>query len=150
MPVMPPRPAPGWPENLILFDGVCLFCSRWVRAVMARDGGRHRFVSIQSPYGQAMARALGVDPEAPQTNAVVLGGDAHFKSDAALKVLSSLPGWGWTAALLVLPRALRDPAYDLIARNRYALFGKSETCFAPSPEDRARFLDEAPPPAAAA
>lgn len=145
MRLMPPKPAPGWPENLILFDGVCLFCSRWVRAVMARDGGRHRFVTIQSPFGRAMAEALGVDPHDPETNAVVVGGVARFKSDAALTVLSSLPGWGWTKAFMAAPRLLRDPVYDLIARNRYALFGRSGSCFAPSAADRARFLDDTPP-----
>lgn len=146
MRVMPPKPAPGWPENLILFDGVCVFCSRWVRAVMARDGGRHRFVSIQSPFGSAMAEAFGVDPLNPETNAVVRGGIVWFKSDAVLKVLSSLPGWRWTRALMAMPRPMRDSVYDLIARNRYALFGRTELCFAPSPADRARFLDETPPP----
>lgn len=147
---MPPKPAETWPENLILFDGVCLFCSRWVRAVMARDGGRYRFVSIQSPYGRAMAEAFGIDPEFPGTNAVIVSGMAWFKSDAALAVLSSLPGWRFARALTALPRAMRDPAYDLIAKNRYALFGKSDACFMPSPADRARFLDDSPPPAAAA
>ncbi|WP_040577916.1 DCC1-like thiol-disulfide oxidoreductase family protein [Methylopila sp. M107] len=143
---MPPKPAERWPDDLILFDGVCLFCSRWVRAVMARDGGRFRFVSIQSPYGTAMARAFGLDPQAPDTNAVVIDGTARFKSDAALGVLGVLPGWGWANALLRAPRFIRDPAYDLLARNRYRLFGKSDVCFAPTPEQRARFLDDLPPP----
>lgn len=141
-----PRPAGRWPDDLILFDGVCLFCSRWVRAVMARDGGRFRFVSIQSPYGRAMAQDFGIPVEDPDTNAVVLGGVAYFRSDAALRVLGALPGWGWTSALLGLPRMLRDPAYGLIARNRYALFGVSDVCFAPTPDQRARFLDRAEPP----
>ena len=150
MRLMPPQSSDGWPDDLILFDGVCLFCSRWVRAVIARDGGRFRFVSIQSPYGRAMARAFGIDAEAPDTNAVTLGGRALFKSDAALAVLGALPGWGWTTAFSALPRAVRDPAYDLIAQNRYRLFGKSDICFAPTPDQRTRFLDGAEPPAGAA
>jgi predicted DCC family thiol-disulfide oxidoreductase YuxK len=41
----------------------------------------------------------------------------------------------------ILPRALRDWLYRLVAKNRYRWFGKSETCMMPTPELRARFLE---------
>ena len=136
-----PRPADGEPDGLILFDGVCVFCSRWVRFLIARDTARRfSFLPIQSDRGRALGVRHGVDPDAPQTNAVILDGRIWFKSDAALQVLVRLPGWGLARLLCFIPRVLRDPIYDGIARNRYRLFGRSETCMAPSPEDRARFL----------
>ena len=58
---------------------------------------RFRFTAIQSPYGTRLAQAFGIDPDDPDTNAVIHGGVAYFKSDAALTVLSALPGWGWVA-----------------------------------------------------
>ena len=77
---------------MILYDGVCIFCSRWVRFVATRDTARRfRFTAIQSPYGTRLAQAFGIDPDDPDTNAVVHGGVAHFKSDGALTVLSHLP-----------------------------------------------------------
>ena len=123
--------APVWPDDdVILFDGVCVFCSRWVRFIVARDAAaRFRFTPIQSAYGTRLAQALGIDPDDPDTNAVVHGGVAYFKSDGALTVLSHLPGWQWTRVLRALPKALRDPVYNLIARNRYRIFGKYEECF---------------------
>ncbi len=86
-----------WPDDdVILYDGVCVFCSRWVRFVATRDMERRfRFTAIQSPYGTRLAQAFGIDPADPDTNAVIHGGVAYFKSDAALTVLSNLPGWGW-------------------------------------------------------
>lgn len=142
-----PRPAPGFPEHLILFDGVCLLCSRWVREVIARDPDRRfSFVSVQSSYGRALSAKVGVDAEAPETNAVIEDGRALFKSDAVIAVLSRLKGFGWVRAFSALPRPVRDFAYDRIAKNRYAVFGKSDACFMPAPEDRARFLDGASPP----
>ena len=136
-----PQPAPDEADGLILFDGVCVFCSRWVRFVIARDPGRRfRFVAIQSVAGRALAARCGIDPEAPQTNAVVWGGRIFFKSDAALTVLGQLSGMGALAGLKSVPRGLRDPVYDLIARNRYAIFGRTEACMVPSPEDRPRFV----------
>jgi predicted DCC family thiol-disulfide oxidoreductase YuxK len=132
-----------WPDDdVILYDGVCIFCSRWIRFVLARDRDlRFRITQIQSPYGTRLAQAFGIDPADPDTNAVIHGGIAYFKSDAALTVLSNLPGWRWTRALFAVPRPLRDAAYSLIAQNRYRIFGKYETCFVPDAEMRARVME---------
>ena len=132
-----------WPDDdVILFDGVCIFCSRWVRFVAARDKpARFRFTAIQSPYGTRLAAALGIDAGDPDTNAVVHGGVAYFKSDAALTVLSALPGWGWARALFLVPKPLRDGVYSLVARNRYRIFGKYDECFVPDAEMRARVME---------
>jgi predicted DCC family thiol-disulfide oxidoreductase YuxK len=120
-----------WPDDdVILYDGVCVFCSRWIRFVAARDVDRRFcFTAIQSGYGRRLAQAFGIDPQAPDTNAVVHGGVATFKSDAALTVLSHLPGWRWVGALRAVPKPLRDAVYGLVARNRYRIFGKYEACF---------------------
>jgi predicted DCC family thiol-disulfide oxidoreductase YuxK len=131
-----------WPDDeVILYDGVCVFCSRWIRFIAIRDNGRFRFTAIQSAYGKRLAQAFGIDPGDPDTNAVIHGGVAHFKSDAALTVLSNLPGWRWTRALLRAPQPLRDAVYGLVARNRYRLFGRYEECFLPDAEMRARVME---------
>lgn len=140
-----PKPIPEVTDGLILFDGVCVFCSRWVKFVIARDAAaRFRFVPIQSPYGQALASQLGIARDNPETNAVVMGGIAFFKLDAAIVVLSRLPGWSWVQGLRVLPRGMRDWLYDRIAKNRYRLFGKTETCLVPAPEIARRFIFDKP------
>ncbi|MBR0695301.1 thiol-disulfide oxidoreductase DCC family protein [Bradyrhizobium lablabi] len=132
-----------WPDDdVILYDGVCIFCSRWVRFVIARDTSRRfRFTPIQSDYGARLAKAFGIDPNDPDTNAVVHDGVAYMKSDAALTVLSLLPGWRWTRMLFAVPKPLRDAVYSLIAHNRYRLFGKYETCFVPDAEMRGRVME---------
>jgi predicted DCC family thiol-disulfide oxidoreductase YuxK len=133
----------NWPDDdVILYDGVCIFCSRWVQFVIVRDPARRfRFTPIQSDYGSRLAKTFGIDPDDPDTNAVVHGGIAYVKSDAALTVLSHLPGWAWTRALFAVPKPLRDAVYSLIARNRYKIFGKYETCFVPDADMRARVLE---------
>ena len=136
-----PQPAPDVPDGLILFDGVCIFCSRWVRFVIDHDPERRfRFVTIQSDAGRELAARFGIEPEAPQTNAVISGGRIFFKSDAALTVLGLLPSTRPLAILRAVPRWLRDPAYDLIARNRYRIFGRTDVCMVPAPADRDRFI----------
>jgi predicted DCC family thiol-disulfide oxidoreductase YuxK len=135
--------AEPWPDDdVILYDGVCVFCSRWVRFVATRDKARQfRFTAIQSGYGARLARAFGINPDDPDTNAVVHGGIAHFKSDGALTVLGALPGWGWVRALRAVPKPLRDAVYSLVARNRYRIFGKYEECFVPDAEFRNRVIE---------
>jgi predicted DCC family thiol-disulfide oxidoreductase YuxK len=132
-----------WPDDdVILFDGVCVFCSRWVHFVVARDAAaRFRFTPIQSPYGTRLAQALGIDPDDPDTNAVIHVGVARFKSDAALTVLSCLPGWSWVRMLLAVPRPLRDAVYNVVAKNRYRIFGKYDACIVPDARLRARVLE---------
>jgi len=132
-----------WPDDdVILYDGVCVFCSRWTSFIAARDeAGRFRFTAIQSPYGARLARAFGIDACDPDTNAVIHGGIAFKKSDGALTVLSNLPGWRWTKVFFAVPRPLRDAVYDLVAKNRYRIFGKYDACFVPDAEMRARVME---------
>ena len=132
-----------WPDDdVILYDGVCVFCSRWIRFIAARDKDRRfRFTAIQSPYGTRLAEAFGINPQDPDTNAVVHGGIAFFKSDAALTVLRHLPGWKWVRALRAVPKPLRDAVYNLVARNRYRIFGKYDKCFIPDAEIRDRVIE---------
>ena len=132
-----------WPDDdVILYDGVCVFCSRWVRFVAARDRDRRfRFTAIQSDYGARLARTFGIDPEDPDTNAVIHGGAAYVRSDAALTVLSNLPGWRWARVLFAVPKPLRDAVYNLVAKNRYRIFGKYDACFVPDEGMRKRVME---------
>jgi len=133
----------AWPDDdVILYDGVCVFCSRWLRFVATRDvNHRFRFTAIQSPYGARLAQAFGIDPADPDTNAVIHRGVAYCKSVAALTVLGALPGWSWVRALFAAPKPLRDAVYSLVARNRYRIFGKYAECFVPNEDMRARVME---------
>jgi predicted DCC family thiol-disulfide oxidoreductase YuxK len=119
-----------WPDdNVILYDGNCVLCSGWTRFILRRDHARRfRFTPIQSPYGRALAQRLGINPDDPDTNAVVMDNVAWRRSDAALHAISVLPGWGAVRLLTTVPRPLRDAVYRLIARNRYHWFGRHDVC----------------------
>ena len=75
-----------------------------------------------------MALKLGIDPDQPDTNAVLLDGNIHLRSDSALAVLSALPRWSWTRVFRYVPKPLRDRFYLMIARNRYRLLGTRAAC----------------------
>jgi predicted DCC family thiol-disulfide oxidoreductase YuxK len=134
--------APDLAQDLILFDGDCVLCSRSARYVHERDrAGRFAFVAIQSPFGRALAARFGIDAENPETNLAVVAGRAFFKSDAALAVAEALGRRGWVRAVRALPKPLRDWCYDRIARNRYALFGRRTRCWVADPDFKARIIE---------
>ena len=136
-------PADDLPDRLILFDGVCVLCSRWVAFVIRRDpAARYRFVAIQTPLGRRLAARFGIDPGEPETNVVIVDGRAWFKLESALMVVRDFPGWRWTRAAYLLPKGLRDFLYDRIARNRYRLFGRTDTCLVLAPDVVRRFLSD--------
>ncbi|MFA6155732.1 thiol-disulfide oxidoreductase DCC family protein [Mesorhizobium sp.] len=127
---------------LIVFDGVCVLCSGFVRMVIRLDRHRRfRFATAQSPLGDALFKKHGLRTDSYETNLVLVGGVAFTQLDGFVAVMSEL-GWPWRAAmlLLLLPRPLRDWLYRRIAENRYALFGRKDSCALPSAELRQRFL----------
>ena len=121
------------PHGLILFDGVCVLCSRACRFVSKHDrSGYFRFVPIQLAEGRPLAEQLGIDPQRPDSFAFVAKGQAYIKSEAALRIARELPGWQWTWVLHLIPQVIRDEVYDLVARNRYRWFGRREACVLPN------------------
>lgn len=130
--------APDLPTTapLIVFDAVCVLCSGFVQWVIRRDRqGRFRFTSAQGPLGQALYRDLGLDPVQFETNLLVVDGVAYGRLAGIIEIVTRLGGvWRAAALLRLLPASLGDGIYDRVARNRYALFGRRETCWAPSPD----------------
>ncbi len=134
---MPPEPP------LVLFDGVCNLCNASVYFLIRRDRtGALRYASLQSDLGRARTAAFGLPPGYTDAIVFIENGRAFTRSAAALRLLPYLR-WPWPllGVLRLLPTALRDAAYDLIARHRYRWFGRQDECPLPRPEWRARFLD---------
>ena len=127
---------------IVLFDGVCNFCNDTVRFLIPRDRtGRLRFAALQSETGREIRRRFGLDPDALETMVVVEGDRCFVKSAAALRIVRRLRGaWPLLAALWIVPRPLRDWAYDRFAERRYRWFGRRDDCLVPTPELRERFL----------
>ena len=121
------------PHGLILFDGVCVLCSRGCGFVRKRDRrGYFRFVPMQLAEGRPLAGQLGINPDRPDSFALVANGQASVKSEAVLRIARELPGWQWTWLFRFIPRAIRDAIYDLVARNRYRWFGRRDACILPN------------------
>lgn len=127
---------------LVVFDGVCVFCSGFIQMIIRFDRKkRFRFATAQSPFGEALFRQHGLPTDDYDSNLALIGGRAFTKLDSFIAVMAEL-GWPWRVAqaLLILPRPLRDWLYDRVAKNRYALFGRKDSCDIPSAELRQRLI----------
>ena len=135
-------------QHLVLYDGVCGLCNRLLQFLLAHD---HRavfnFAPLQSSTGQTMVERFGGDPG--DLNSFYVVADyrtpairAFTKSRAAIFVAREL-GWPWKSlsAAGFLATAALDLIYDLVARNRCRIFGRSEKCLVPAPQFRSRFVD---------
>lgn len=129
-------------RDLIVFDAECVLCSGFFHFVLRHDhAGRFAFVTAQSSLGTTLYHALDLPTDAYETNLVLVGGRIHRHAGAFAAAMGAL-GWPWRLAACVgwLPGWLTRPAYLAVARNRYRLFGRHDTCLVPTPEVRDRFL----------
>lgn len=128
---------------ILLFDGVCNFCSATVNFVMDNDkSGKIKFGALQTDEAAALLEPFGLDNQKLDSLVYIDNGKAYKKSDAALQLGMRMGGALQTLAALgfLVPRLLRDKIYDHIAAHRYAWFGKKDACRMPTPEERDRFI----------
>jgi predicted DCC family thiol-disulfide oxidoreductase YuxK len=127
---------------IIIFDGKCVLCSGWAGFVLRHDRKRRfRLLAAQSPLGTALYAHYGLDPISYETNILLDHGRAWFKSEGTIRMFEHL-GFPWrlVAVARLVPQALRDRLYNVVARNRLRWFGSRATCFLPDPADADRFL----------
>lgn len=129
-------------EHIILFDGVCNFCNASVNFVMDHDPKFYfKFAALQSNLAKQRLTEAGLNTNDFDTVVLLEDGKVYTRSTAALRIAKKLSGgWPLLYVFIIVPPFIRNAVYNLIARNRYRWFGKSENCRLPSPEERARFV----------
>ena len=129
-------------RDFIIFDGVCVLCNGWVKFVLRFDKGENfSFVIAQSELGEKIYDELGLKSDDYDTFIIVHKGRMYTKLDGVFVLLSAI-GWPWKTFSIgrILPKSFKDWIYDRVAKNRYTLFGKRDSCMIPTPEVRARFI----------
>lgn len=127
---------------LLVMDGNCTLCSRAARFIARRDHhDQIRITPVTSELGSAILSHYGLDPADPATWLMLADGHAYGSLDAILRLGPMLHfAFRLAAPLRLLPRAVQDWLYARIARNRYALFGRSDICTLPDDALRRRLI----------
>jgi predicted DCC family thiol-disulfide oxidoreductase YuxK len=137
------------PHPIVLYDGVCGLCNRFVQFILRRDRRAiFRFAALQSLFAARILARHGANAADLDTVYVVIDYDLPSESllsrcDAVIFALEDLGRfWGLAAHVLkIIPRRVRDWGYQVVARSRYRIFGRYDTCPLPTEDTRARFLD---------
>lgn len=126
--------------NVVFFDGLCGLCSEFIDFVIKIDKrSRFKFSPLQSAFAlnnlpQSLTRDLS-------TVVIIIDGRTYTKALAVLHLFHQVGGpWKIIALLRYLPKAILNFGYDVIAKNRYRLMPKKETCRLPTPSERERFI----------
>lgn len=125
-------------ENIIIFDGVCGFCNKSIDILMKLDTKKSfRYTPLQGEF----VKTLGIEPD---IDSIIFyeDGKLSYKSTAILKILNALGGlWKVSNIFYLIPTFIRDFIYDLIAKYRYKIFGKMESCRVPKEGEQELFID---------
>lgn len=129
---------------ILLFDGVCNLCSNSVQFVLKRNKKNNiRFASLQSDFARELLLNSNLPTDYLKSLVLIENGKTFVKSDAALHLCKHLNGmWKIFKVLLIVPRFIRDPIYDLVGKYRYSWFGKKDVCWVPEQKWQSRFLDQ--------
>lgn len=142
-----PLSIPGMQESdrVIVFDGVCKLCSATVNFIIQHDAELvFKLCSAQSEPGQHILRHFNLPTDHYESVLLVQNGEYRQKSAAFFRIMAGL-GYPWKLLLVfkTVPRPLRDWFYDLVASNRYKIFGRYDQCTLPQSDHASRFLDDA-------
>jgi predicted DCC family thiol-disulfide oxidoreductase YuxK len=129
-------------KNIVLFDGVCNLCNGAVNFLIDCDkSNRLHFASLQSEVGQEILQYYGLNTTDFDTFVFLNKGKLFTRSTAALEIVKTIGGfWSFLYIFRFIPAFIRDGIYNLVAKNRYKLFGKRNACRMPTPELKAKFL----------
>ena len=127
--------------NIILFDGVCNLCGNSVSLLIKYDKNNiFRFAAMQTKAGENIIQEYRILNDR-KSIILIKKGTVFYKSEAIIEIAKQITGWPSILKYgFLFPKFLRDGIYDLIAKNRYFLFGKKETCSIPSEKDSKRFI----------
>ena len=79
------------------------------------------------------------------TVVLIQGKTFHTRSSAALRTIAMMD-WPYRglSVFWLLPYPLRDLGYNMVAKVRYRVFGKMDSCREPSGDFRKRFIEYRP------
>ncbi|MBQ0148299.1 MAG: thiol-disulfide oxidoreductase DCC family protein [Flavobacteriaceae bacterium] len=130
-------------DKIIFFDGVCNLCNSTVQFIIENDSqNKFHFSSLQSNFGQKFLEENNLKTENFDSIILLENNEVYQKSDAAIKIASHLDSpYNYLMLFSILPKFIRDFFYSIVAKNRYRIFGKKESCWIPTAELRSKFLE---------
>ncbi len=130
-------------KSIVFFDGVCNLCNAAVNFIIKHDKKKHfLFASLQSDVAKEILLQYNLKKINLESIILLENEKIYLKSTAALKIARKLNhGFFLLYIFMLIPKFIRNYAYDYIAANRYKWYGKKSSCMLPSDNIKNRFLD---------
>lgn len=128
-------------RKIILYDGVCGLCNHFVKFIIRNDKqSRFYFLSQQSSLAHELVEQYGY--QLPSLETIAFVDEANeivlFQSKAVIAILAELNSvW---KIFSILPENFANCLYNVVAKNRYSVFGRHDSCLIPPREHSSRFL----------
>lgn len=137
-------PEIGPTDKIVFYDGVCNFCNSSVKFIIRHERkDQLKFAALQSDLARKFLNQHDFKSIDFDSIIYISGDKLYVKSGAVFEIARYLNApWHFIRVFKFLPKFITDFFYDLIAKNRYKIFGRSDICIIPSPEIRNRFLDQ--------
>jgi predicted DCC family thiol-disulfide oxidoreductase YuxK len=131
-------------KSVILFDGYCNLCNSQVNSILRFDYKKFFYFSnLDSSFSKKVIKENKVESLEGKTIILFHNNKIIIKSNAAIKIAYLLGGFFKIFIIFkILPNFIRDGIYDVISRNRYRWFGKSDSCYIPKKEILDRFIND--------
>ena len=127
-------------KRIIFFDGICTLCNGFIDFILKKDQkNQFLFCSLQSDFAK---QNLSEQYQGLDTIVLLDDNKVYTKSTAVLRIVFQL-GAGYSLFSMIasiLPLFIRDFIYNLVAKNRYKIFGKKDTCRLPTESEKKLFL----------
>ena len=117
-------------KTIILFDGECAMCNNYILFVAKNDSDDNfRFLSIQNKKVNELKKIYSICTDNISSIYIIHNNEIKSKSKAILKIVLMLKfPYNLLTVFYIIPNFLRDIIYDLVAKNRYKIFGKIDEC----------------------
>lgn len=117
-------------KYIILFDGTCKLCNNVVRFISSNDSRKiFCFIPLESEKAIEYLTLYKKEKVKKGSMLLIKNDKIYTKSDAVLRILRCLDGlWPLLYAFIIIPRYIRDPVYDIVAKYRYKWFGACVDC----------------------
>lgn len=130
-------------KPVIFFDGVCNLCNASVQFAIEHDKkSLFKFTALQGDYAKKVLPKFNINLSKMNSILLLENNQLYTKSTAALRIAKRLNGLiPLLYGFIIIPKFVRDWAYDVIAKNRYKWWGKQDSCWVPTVELRNKFYD---------
>ncbi len=130
-------------HHIIFYDGYCGLCNASIKLLLHIDKHKiFRYASLQSAFATNTLQPLGINNTNINTFLFYSNGNIYSRSGAVLLIIKKLNmPYKLLYVFNIFPSFMLDFLYNIVAKNRYRIWGKKNTCIIPNKKYQSFFIE---------